>query len=106
MTEKPNNERLLFFSDAVIAVAVTLLVLDIRLPVEDAAGLSDADLWAAIRETLPRIYAYILSFLVVGLFWTSHHQKFVLIPHVDGIMTAPQHRFPCFRSAWCRSSPP
>jgi uncharacterized membrane protein len=87
VAEKPNNERLIFFSDAVIAVAVTLLVLDIRLPVENAAGLSDADLWTAIKETLPRIYAYVLSFLVVSLFWTSHHQKLALIPRVDGVIT-------------------
>ncbi|HVY18541.1 MAG TPA: TMEM175 family protein [Bauldia sp.] len=83
-----NNERLIFFSDAVIAVAVTLLVLDIRLPVEHAGGLSNAELWAAVVETLPRIYAYALSFLVVSLFWNSHHQKFNLIPRVNGIITA------------------
>jgi uncharacterized membrane protein len=81
-----NNERLIFFSDGVIAIAVTLLVLDIRLPVADVAGLSDADLWSALMATLPRIYAYMLSFVVVGLFWTSHHQKFTLIPSVNGII--------------------
>lgn len=78
-----SNERLIFFSDAVMAVAVTLLVLDVRLPVE-AAGLGEKELQAAIMETLPRIYAYVLSFLVVGVFWTSHHQKFELIPRIDG----------------------
>jgi uncharacterized membrane protein len=77
------NERLLLFSDAVMAVAITLLVLDIRLP-EDASGLTDARLWTALAATLPRIYAYILSFLVVAAFWMSHHQKFRVIPHADG----------------------
>ena len=86
MTEKANNQRLIVVSDSVIAVAVTLLVLDVRLPVEDAGSLTDAALWLAILATLPRIYAYLLSFVVVALFWSSHHQKFALIPRVDGVI--------------------
>ena len=70
MTEKANNQRLIVVSDSVIAVAVTLLVLDVRLPVEDAGSLTDAALWLAILATLPRIYAYLLSFVVVAL-WVA-----------------------------------
>jgi uncharacterized membrane protein len=83
MPTERSSDRLIFFSDSVMAVAVTLLVLDVRLPVE-AAGLGERELQSAILETLPRIYAYVLSFVVVGVFWTSHHQKFGHIPRIDG----------------------
>jgi uncharacterized membrane protein len=75
-------ERLIFFSDAVIAIAITLLVLDIRLP--------DGDLrsTAAMRDALlglgPKYVAYALSFLAVGALWIGHHQKFRLIRRFDG----------------------
>jgi uncharacterized membrane protein len=75
-------ERLIFFSDAVFAIAITLLVLDIRLP-------SDAD-WAGNRELLlllaglwPQYLAYFISFWVIGLSWISHHRKFLHIQRVD-----------------------
>jgi uncharacterized membrane protein len=77
-----SSERLIIFSDGVMAVAITLLVLDIRLPV-DGVGLSDRELFSALVATVPRILAYALSFLVVAAFWSSHHQKFYAMPKVD-----------------------
>jgi uncharacterized membrane protein len=65
----------------VIAIAITLLVLDIRLP--------DGDLrsTAAMRDALvglgPKYLAYALSFLAVGALWVGHHQKFRLIRRFD-----------------------
>ena len=58
-------ERLLAFSDAVMAVAITLLVLDLKLP----EGVSDADLGAVLRGSLHGVGVYALSFVVIGLFW-------------------------------------
>ena len=69
------NERLVFFSDAIIAVTITLLALDIRLP-DGPEGLSEADLISQILAMWPRIFAYILSFLVIALFWMAHRRKF------------------------------
>jgi uncharacterized membrane protein len=68
-------ERLVFFSDAVFAIAITLLVLDIRLP-ESIAGLSDRELLDSLLAVWPRVFAYIISFLVTGLFWIGHHRRF------------------------------
>jgi uncharacterized membrane protein len=65
-----------------MAVAITLLVLDVRLPI-DAADLSNAALLSAIFATAPRIFAYVLSFLVVAAFWSNHHQKFNAIPYAN-----------------------
>ncbi len=68
-------ERLIFFSDAVFAIAITLLVLDIQLPV-NIAGLSNQELLASLLAIGPRYFAYIISFLVIGVFWMGHHHRF------------------------------
>lgn len=80
--EKPNT-RLLAFSDGVIAVAITLLVLDIRLP-EGFGAFNDTQLWAALVALWPRILAYLLSFYVIANFWMSHRSKFNHITKTDG----------------------
>ena len=76
--EATQNERLVMFSDAVVAITITLLVLDIRLPV-GAADLNDADLWRALVATWPRVLGYLISFAVIGAFWLGHQQKFSVI---------------------------
>lgn len=66
-------ERLVFFSDAVIAIAMTLLALDLPLP----EGETDEDLWRSFVHLLPGEYlTFVLSFLVVAMFWRSHHRFF------------------------------
>jgi uncharacterized membrane protein len=75
-------ERIIMFSDAVIAIAITLLVLDLRLPPlpehADSAAVA-----GAIIAVAAKIEAYIVSFLVVGLFWYSHHLRFRFIRRYD-----------------------
>jgi uncharacterized membrane protein len=75
-------ERIVLFSDAVIAIAITLLVLDIKLPAlpenADSAALADA-----LVEIGPKITAYGVSFLVVGQFWCSHFLRFRYICRAD-----------------------
>ena len=76
------RERLVFFSDAVFAIAITLLALDVRVP--DIVGeATNATVGAAIASVAPRIFAYALSFAVVGLFWLAHWRRYLLIEHVD-----------------------
>jgi uncharacterized membrane protein len=72
-------ERLAFFGDAVFAIAITLLALDISVP-ED---LPDSDVAHAVREAVPAIGAYLLSFLVIGALWLAQHALFRLIATVD-----------------------
>jgi uncharacterized membrane protein len=76
------TERLVFFSDGVIAIAITLLVLDIRLP-ELPEHADSAALAAALVSIVPKIAAYALSFLVVGEFWFVHHTRFTYINRCD-----------------------
>ncbi|GHG69695.1 TMEM175 family protein [Streptomyces griseocarneus] len=73
------KDRLLAFADAVTAIAITLLALEIRVP----EGLDAGQLGHALGETLVKVYAYLLSFTVVGLLWLAHHRLFSLMVAVD-----------------------
>ncbi len=84
---RPNHgqtslERLIFFSDAVFAIAITLLTLDIRLPATEPS-LTNAELLQSMLAIGSKYIAYIISFLVIGLIWIGHHRKFRLIQRYD-----------------------
>ncbi len=79
------TERLVAFSDGVFAVAITLLVLDVRLP-DLPAPVSNAALTTALVSILPKIGGYVLSFLVVGEFWYLHHLRFRYIHRCDTVL--------------------
>jgi len=66
-------DRVLFFSDGVFAIAITLLVVDIRVP-SPASGKVDAT--TALHAALPEIRSFAISFAVIGLFWLGHHSMF------------------------------
>jgi len=68
-------ERIIFFSDAVFAIAITLLALEIRLPSLPAQA-TNAQLLAALGALGPRYLSYAISFLVIGLLWLGHHRAF------------------------------
>jgi uncharacterized membrane protein len=63
--------RLLAFSDGVFAIAITLLVLAIPVPT-----LPKQELGMALRDLLPNFAGFVLSFVLVGLYWSLHHQLF------------------------------
>jgi uncharacterized membrane protein len=73
MRDDGGNERLIAFTDGVLSISMTLLVLDIRLPIA-TDSLSDAALWAALVGIDTHLYAYALSFLVVATFWIGHRR--------------------------------
>ena len=75
-------ERIAFFSDAIFAIAITLLVLEIEAP-ELGRGAEEATLWEALLDQIPKILGFLVSFLVVGTYWTSHHRFFRWIAGYD-----------------------
>ncbi len=76
MDEKDTN-RLEAFSDGVFAVAITLLVLNIKIPELDASGkLLDAELWPELIKQWPMLVAYVTSFATIGIMWLNHHRVF------------------------------
>jgi uncharacterized membrane protein len=69
--------RLEAFCDGVFAIALTLLIIDIRLP--PPAATSTADLWHKLRELTPAIFAFLLSFAVILTTWVNHHSTMRLV---------------------------
>ena len=64
------------FSDGVMAIIITVMVLELPRP----AG---AD-WVALRAVLPSLVSYVLSFVFIGIYWTNHHHMFHAAKHVSG----------------------
>jgi uncharacterized membrane protein len=71
-----NRGRLEAFSDGVIAILVTIMVLDLRPP----GGASLADL----HPMLPKLLVYILSFVFLGIYWVNHHHLMQVVQRIDG----------------------
>jgi len=69
--------RLEAFSDAVLAIVITIMVLELKTP--DAHDLSS--LW---RTTGVSLLTYLLTFVFVGIYWNNHHHMFALVRHVNG----------------------
>jgi uncharacterized membrane protein len=74
------TDRTEAFSDDVLAIAATLLVLDLSVPVRDTLHTSLA---TALSRQWPSYAAYVSSFLVIGIIWVNHHAVFDLIGRVD-----------------------
>ena len=78
MAETNLNSRLEAFCDAVFAIALTLLIIDIKLPSTIEIN-NSSDLWLALKHISPSIFAFILSFIVILITWVNHHNTIKLI---------------------------
>jgi uncharacterized membrane protein len=79
-----NKERLLAFSDGVIAIIITVMVLSLNAP--HGVALS------ALRPLIPAFLCYALSFLFLAIYWNNHHHLFQLVEHIHGrILWANMH---------------
>src|SRR5205809_538023 len=70
------TERINAFSDGVIAILITILVLELKVP-------HSADL-AALHDLLPVFLAYVLSFVVIAIYWNNHHHMLYLTDRITG----------------------
>ncbi len=70
------KDRLQAFSDGVIAILITIMVLELHAP--------DAVTWQALRPIVPVFFAYVLSFVFLGIYWANHHHMLQLVDRVNG----------------------
>jgi uncharacterized membrane protein len=70
--------RIEAFSDGVIAILITIMVLELRVP--EHPGVE------ALRPLVPVFLSYVLSFIFIGIYWNNHHHMFHLVKHVTGAM--------------------
>lgn len=85
LNQELNLERIVFFSDAVMAIVITLLAVDLKMP-EVAGGLAADELPKLLSEMLPQFISFGLSFAVIGIFWLAHHHSFGYIKRYDGML--------------------
>ena len=78
MSESNPNTRLEAFCDGVFAIALTLLIIDIKIP-STIEIKNTADFWLAIKHITPSIFAFVLSFIIILITWVNHHNSFTLI---------------------------
>lgn len=73
-----NRTRLEAFSDGVIAIIITIMVLEIHVP--------EAATWESLRQLFPMLTGYILSFIFIGIYWNNHHHLLHTVKRVTGGM--------------------
>jgi uncharacterized membrane protein len=73
------SSRLEAFSDGVLAIIITIMVLELKLPEHGAHGFHDF-----FSATGLHLLTYVLSFIYVGIYWNNHHHMFQLVEHVSG----------------------
>lgn len=71
-----NKGRLEAFSDGVIAIIITIMVLELKVPHEAT--------FAALAPLWPVLLSYVLSFVYVGIYWNNHHHMLAAVRHVSG----------------------
>jgi uncharacterized membrane protein len=71
-----SKNRLEAFSDGVIAILITIMVLELKVP--------HGSSWAALAPLLPVLLTYLLSFLYLGIYWNNHHHMLHTAQHVTG----------------------
>ncbi len=91
------KERLLAFSDGVIAIIITIMVLELRPPQELS--------FAALKDMAPIFFSYVLSFVYVAIYWNNHHHMLHTVERVNGPVLWPICTC-CFGCLWCRFQHP
>jgi len=78
MAEANPNTRLEAFCDGVFAIALTLLIIDIKIPSTVEIN-TTSDFWLALKYIAPSIFAFVLSFIIILITWVNHHNAVKLV---------------------------
>ena len=79
---KITTQRLEAFSDGVIAIIITIMILELKLPDLHSES-SEAQMVAYLKGLAPYFFTYVFSFMMIGIFWTNHHHMFHLLETTD-----------------------
>ena len=72
------TRRVEAFSDGVIAILITIMVLELRIP--------HGATWSALRDSVPVLLSYVLSFAYLGIYWNNHHHLLMATERVSGLV--------------------
>ncbi|HET7311464.1 MAG TPA: TMEM175 family protein [Mycobacteriales bacterium] len=72
------TSRMEAFSDGVIAILITVMVLELRVP--------HGTTWGALHESVPTLLTYVLSFVYLGIYWNNHHHMLMLTERIGGLV--------------------
>ncbi|WP_316805242.1 TMEM175 family protein [Pedobacter nototheniae] len=75
-------ERMILFTDAVFAIAITLLIIEIKAP-EIHQGMTFSEMADQLLNLIPKFIGFIISFFVIAIYWRSHHRMFSFIKDYD-----------------------
>ena len=78
MSDTNPNSRLEAFCDGVFAIALTLLIIDIKIPATTEIN-STVDFWIALQHIAPSVFAFVLSFFIILITWVNHHAGLKLV---------------------------
>ena len=96
-------ERMVLFSDAVFAIAITLLVIEIKIP-EIHENVSDNALLHSLGHLIPKFAGFLITFMLIGIYWTIHHRMFGYVTAYTGKLLLLNLVF-LFLLHSCRSAP-
>ena len=78
MSKRYGKDRLAAFSDGVIAIIITIMVLELKMP--HGAG------WSVLAGVAPNFVSYVLSFIYLAIYWNNHHHLLHTVARVDGLI--------------------
>lgn len=74
-------ERIILFSDAVFAIAITLLVIELKIPEPEEP--TNRMLAISLLHTIPHFFSFVLSFIIIAIYWIAHHRMFTYVINYD-----------------------
>ena len=77
-------ERMILFSDAVFAIAITLLVIEIRVPQIPREQVTENTLLDSLARLIPKFVGFFISFIIIGIYWQVHHRMFGYVINYTG----------------------
>ena len=77
-------ERLVFFSDALFAIAITILIINIHVPDLTGWPVTEDAFWGQFSLLIPQLLGFLISFFIIGLYWSIHHRMFGYVVNYTG----------------------